>query len=60
MSKKEKMVDGTPRRLCVPHSRFNGADGDWLFQVVWRTDFWKSIWNEHRIMLSYWPYIYAK
>ena len=26
MSKKDKMVDETPRRLCVRHSPFNGVD----------------------------------
>ena len=39
--KKDKMADGTPRRLCVSHSPFNGADfwkeGDGSFQVVGRT-----------------------
>jgi len=25
-SKKDEMVDGTPRRLCMSHPFFNGAD----------------------------------
>ena len=56
MSKKEKMVDGAPRRLCVSHSHFNGANGDKLFQVIRQTDLCKSIWNEHKIIAwSYCP-----
>ena len=39
--KKDKMADGTPRRLCVSHSPFNGAEflrkGDGSFEVVGRT-----------------------
>ena len=59
MSKKGKLVDGTPRRLCMSHSPFNGAvfcgEGMGHFRSFSKL-VWKSIWNEHKIIAwSYWP-----
>ena len=61
MSKKDKMGDGTPRRLCMSHSPFNGAvfrrKGTGYFRSFSKL-VWKSIWNEHKIIAcSYWPYM---
>ena len=62
--KKDKMADGTPRRLCVSHSPFNGADFCGEGMGHFRSSgehIWKSIWNEHKIITwSIWPYIYAE
>ena len=64
MSKKDKMADRTPRRLCVSHFPFNGAnfDGEGMghFRLSGKQA-WKLIWNERKIIVwSYWPYIYAE
>jgi len=60
MSKKDKMVGGTPKRLCVSHSSFNGADFRGEGTVHFRSfgeQTWQSIWNEHKIIAwSHWPY----
>ena len=64
MSKKYKMADVTPRRLCVSYFFFNGTDfwreGAGYFMLSGEK-IWKSIWNEHKIIAwSYWLYIYAE
>ena len=64
MSKKDKMADGTSRRLCVSHSPFNGDDfcgeGTGYFSLSGE-HIYKSIWDEHKIIAwGYWPYIYAE
>ena len=52
MSKKEKMADGIPRRLCV--SPFNEADfcrsGRVILIKSSGEQIWKSIWNEHKVI----------
>ena len=56
MSKKDKMADATPRRLCVAHSPFNEDDfcGE-------GTGHFRCILNEHIIIAwSFWHYIYAE
>ena len=64
MSEKDKMADGTPWKLCVSHSPFNGDDfcreGMGHFRSSGKQT-WKSIWNEHKIIVwSHWPYIYVE
>ena len=64
--KKTKMEDSSPRRRCVSHSPFGGADfcgeGTGNFRSPGEP-IWKSIWNENKFVLillrSYWPYMYA-
>ena len=47
MPRKDKMADGTPRRLCMSHSPFSGANflqgGDGSFQVLLWNDQHKTI-----------------
>lgn len=64
MPKKNKMVDGAPRRLCKYHPSLNGADfcgeGMGHFRAS-GGQIWKLIWNEHKIVAwSYGSYIYTK
>jgi len=53
MSKKYKMKDVTPRRLCMSHFFFNGTnfwrEGTGDFRLSGE-QIWKSIWNEHKII----------
>ena len=53
-SKKDKMVDGSTRGPCVFHSPVNRVDfcreGTGHFRSSGE-QIWKSIWNEHRIIL---------
>ena len=60
MPKKDKMVDGAPRKLCVSHPHFMGL----ILARRGRSSgeqTWKLIWNEHKIIAwSYWPYIYTE
>ena len=64
MPKKNKMVDGAPRRLCKYHPSLNGADFCGEGMGHFRSSggrIWKLIWNEHKIVAwSYGPYIYTK
>lgn len=57
------MADGSPRRLCMSHPSFNGADfcREEMGQLFRFYSSGKQIWNERKIIvLSFWPYIYAK
>ena len=62
LSKKDKMVDCSPRRHCVSHSPYNGADfcEEGIGHLRQSSEqIWKSIWNEHKIIeWSYQPYMY--
>ena len=64
MSKKDKMVDDAPRRLCKYHPHLNGANFCGEGTSHFRSSggqIWKLIWNEQKIVAwSYGPYIYAK
>ena len=62
MSKKDQRADGISRKLFMslpPRADFCG-EGTRHFRSSGEQT-WKSIWNEHKIMLwSYWPYICAE
>ena len=49
MSKKDKMVDGAPRKLCVSHPRFVGLILAWRGRSSGEQT-WKLIWNEHKLL----------
>ena len=62
--KKDKMAAGLPRRRCVSHPYFNGANFFWEGKGHFGSSgeqIWKSIWDEHKIIAwSYWPYVCAE
>ena len=62
--KRDKMVDGTPRRLCMSHSPFDGANfcgEETDHSKSSGEQIWKLIWNKQKIIVwSHWPYIYDK
>ena len=49
MSKKNKMVDGAPRKLCVSHPHFMGLILAWRGRSSGEQT-WKLIWNEHKLL----------